>query len=91
MRPPLFTSPHARPLVSACTPCGASKDRNPIHVPACVHRVTAAPTPSYIGRVIHVAALRGQAVTGSRRCERLLAACSGVLGWVSVQCHRVHS
>jgi hypothetical protein len=52
-----------------------------------VHRVTAAPVPSCVGRVVHVAALRGLAVTGRGGCERrtLLAACSGaVLGWVCV-------
>jgi hypothetical protein len=71
----------SRVSAGECAPPHASKDRpNPdpparSH-PACqsrtkrVHRVTAAPAPSYVGRVVHVAALRGQAVTGRVGCER---------------------
>jgi hypothetical protein len=89
--PPL-TSPHARPLVSACHP---TRRNNPTTVispsswgPACqrtarVLRVTAAPTPS---RVVHVAAeggVQSKGGGGVRGAQR--PACSGtVLGWVGV-------
>jgi hypothetical protein len=95
---PRLVSPHARPLVSARHPPRRQQERSkPQAAPTPragaprttrVLRVTAAPALPRVGRVVHVAALRGQAVTGRGGCERRtqLAACSGaVLGWVCVQ------
>jgi hypothetical protein len=61
--------------------------RGPLSLSVSVHvpLITVAPASSCAGRVVHVAALRGLAVSGWRWCERrtLLAACSGtMLGWL---------
>jgi hypothetical protein len=78
-----------RKVVLTLIPPALSQHSEPEPRTARVLRVTAAPAPSYVGRVVHDAALRGQAMKGGLvvSCEGAsqLAACSGVvLGWVYV-------
>jgi hypothetical protein len=99
LRPPTIVYPHrlsTPPLASSSTPpheaylflAADPTQRTSSYVPLRVHRVTVAPTPSYVERVVHVAAKMCSRRWRVPLCTRevpQLSACSGtVLGWVCV-------
>jgi hypothetical protein len=89
--PPLAsasTPPHEPYLFLAADPT----QRASSYVPLRVHRVTVAPTPSYVEHVVHVAACSRRwrcATLHARGHTASVGRC--LAGCVCVQCHSVHS